>query len=131
MQSYKSPRVKECASLRTDNFLKTFLTFNATDSPQSGVGEIAFLSSDLSLGLICGGVCAITYVCTRIQPIVRSNGDGHQAERSESPSCGQQRLNPTVTPSHGGSYYSPHCPRFSPHAPKRISQSADVPGIFV
>lgn len=93
------------------------------------MGEIALLSFELSLGLICAGVGAITDVRTRIQPIVRSDGDGHQAEGSESPSCGQQRLNPTVTPSHGGSCYSTLSK--VQYARTKARPSADPPGIFV
>lgn len=68
------------------------------------MGEIAFFSFDLSLGLVCGGVGAITDVRPRIEPVVRANSDGHQAEGSESPRRGQHRLNPAVAPSHGASY---------------------------
>lgn len=68
------------------------------------MGEVALLGFGLRLGLVCGGIGAVADVRPRIEPVVRADGDGHQAEGSESPHGGQQRLNPAVTPSHGASY---------------------------
>ncbi len=80
------------------------LTFNTADPPKPGVGEVALLSFGLRLGLVCGGIGAVADVRPRIEPVVRADGDCHQAEGSKGPHGGQQRLNPAVTPSHGASY---------------------------
>lgn len=80
------------------------LTLNTADSPQPGVGEIAPFGFGLRLGLVCGGIGSVADVRPRIEPVVRADGDGHQAEGGESPHGGQQRLHPAVTPSHGASY---------------------------
>lgn len=80
------------------------LTFNTADSPKPGVGEVALLGPGLGLGLVRAGIGGIADVRPRIEPVVRANGDSHQAEGGESPHCGQQRLNSAVTPSHCASY---------------------------
>lgn len=92
-----------CVCLQTLIHLSSF-TFNTADSPESGVGEVALLGFGLRLGLICGGVGAVANVRPRVEPVVRADGDSHEAEGSESPHGGQQRLNPAVTPSHCASY---------------------------
>lgn len=79
-------------------------TFDAADPPEPGVGEVALLGFGLRLGLIRGGVGAVADVRSRVKPVVRADGDGHQTERSKSPHGGEQRLNPAVTPSHCASY---------------------------
>lgn len=82
---------------------KSRLTFNAADSPQPRVGEIALFGFELWLGLVCGGIGAVADVRPWIEPVVRADGDGHQAEGSKSPHGGQQGLNPALTPTHGAS----------------------------
>lgn len=62
--------------------------------------EVALLGFRLRLGLVRGGIGAVADVRPRVEPVVRADGDGHQAEGGESPHGGQQRLNPTVAPSH-------------------------------
>lgn len=64
------------------------LTFNTADSPKPGVGEVALLGLGLSLGLLRGGIGGVADIRARIQPVVRANGDSHQAEGGESPHCG-------------------------------------------
>lgn len=61
-------------------------TFNTADSPKPGVGEVAPLG--FGLRLICGGIGAVADVRPRIEPVVRADGDSHQAEGSESPHGG-------------------------------------------
>lgn len=67
---------------------KCRFTFNTADSPKPGVGEVALLGFGLSLGLIWGGIGTVADVRPRIQPVVRADGDSHQAEGSESPHGG-------------------------------------------
>lgn len=100
-------KAARCVSLLKSTGFKRCrrFTFNTADSPQSGVREISLLSFEWRLGLVRRGVGAVTNVRARVEPVVRADGDGHQAEGGESPHCGQQRLNPTVTPSHCASYY--------------------------
>lgn len=62
--------------------------------------EVALLGFRLRLGLVRGGIGAVADVRPRVEPVVRADGDGHQAEGGESAHGGQQRLNPTVAPSH-------------------------------
>lgn len=64
------------------------------------MGEVALLGFRLRLGLVRGGIGAVADVRPRVEPVVRADGDGHQAEGGESPHGGQQRLNPAVAPSH-------------------------------
>lgn len=63
-------------------------TFNTADSPKPGVGEVTLLGFGLRLGLICAGIGAVADVRPRIEPVVRADGDSHQAEGSESPHGG-------------------------------------------
>lgn len=60
----------------------------------------------LWLGVIRTGIGCVAYVCPWVQPVVRPDGYGHEAESGKSPHGSQQCLNPTVTPRHGASYYS-------------------------
>lgn len=52
------------------------------------MGEVALLGLRLSLGLVRGGIGGVADVRPRIEPVVRANGDSHQAEGGESPHGG-------------------------------------------
>lgn len=107
------------------------LTFNTADPPQPGVGEITFLGFGLRLDVVRGCVGCVADVRPRIEPVVRADGDGHQAEGGESPHGGQQRLNPAVTPSHDASYYSPHSHRSGMQRAQDARQGAEPLVILV
>lgn len=78
-------------------------TFDAADSPQPGVRQVAFDFLGLRLALVRRGVGRVTDVRPRVEPVVGADGDGHEAEGSEGPRDSQQSLDPSVTPCHGGS----------------------------
>lgn len=79
-------------------------TFDAADSPQPRVRQVAFDFLGLRLALVRGGVGGVADVRPRVEPVVGADGDGHEAEGSEGPRDGQQSLDPSVTPCHGGSW---------------------------
>ena len=78
-------------------------TFNTADSPQAGVRQVSSHFLGLRLAVVGGDVGAVADVRARVQPVVGADGDGHEAEGGEGSHDGQRRLNPTVTPCHGGS----------------------------
>lgn len=48
---------------------------------------------------VAGGVADVR---ARVQPVVRADGDAHEAEGGEGAREGHQGLRPSVTPRHGG-----------------------------
>lgn len=78
-------------------------TFEAADPPKPRVREIAPRPPRGPLRLVRRDVGAVADVCAGVEPVVGTDGDGHEAEGGEGSHRGQQHLDATVTPHHGAS----------------------------
>lgn len=78
-------------------------TFEAADPPEPRMREVAPRFLRRPLRIVRRDVGAVADVRAGVQPVVGTDGDGHEAESGESSHRGQQHLDATVTPHHGAS----------------------------
>lgn len=79
------------------------VTFEAADPPEPRMRKVAPRFPRRSLRFVRRDVGAVADVRAGVQPVVGTDGDGHEAESGESSHRGQQHLDATVTPHHGAS----------------------------